>query len=77
MAKKRKSRSARERTPTGWEAVLRKIRSTMGLSQAKAAGLVGVAKPTWVCWEHGYRTPSGPAQELIRRTFPTFFPDKA
>jgi len=41
------------------------IRSQTGLSQADFARSIGVAKGTLLNWEHGRRTPNGPAQVLL------------
>ena len=41
------------------------IRAQTGLSQAEFARSIGVAKGTLLNWEHGRRTPSGPAQVLL------------
>lgn len=42
-----------------------KIRAQTGLSQAEFARSIGVAKGTLLNWEHGRRTPNGPAQVLL------------
>lgn len=42
-----------------------KIRAETGLSQAEFARSIGVAKGTLLNWEHGRRTPNGPAQVLL------------
>ncbi|MEL6244578.1 MAG: helix-turn-helix domain-containing protein [Pseudomonadota bacterium] len=41
------------------------VRSKTGLSQAEFARSIGVAKGTLLNWEHGRRTPNGPAQVLL------------
>ena len=41
------------------------IRRKTGLSQAKFARSIGVAKGTLLNWEHGRRQPTGPAQVLL------------
>ena len=41
------------------------IRARTGLSQAEFAKSIGVAKGTLLNWEHGRRTPNGPAQVLL------------
>lgn len=41
------------------------IRAQTGLSQAEFAKSIGVAKGTLLNWEHGRRTPNGPAQVLL------------
>lgn len=41
------------------------IRAQTGLSQAEFARSIGVAKGTLLNWEHGRRTPNGPAQVLL------------
>ncbi len=41
------------------------IRAQTGLSQADFARSIGVAKGTLLNWEHGRRTPNGPAQVLL------------
>ncbi len=41
------------------------IRRQTGLSQAKFARSIGVAKGTLLNWEHGRRHPTGPAQVLL------------
>lgn len=41
------------------------IRAQTGLSQAEFARSIGVAKGTLLNWEHGRRTPNGPAQILL------------
>ena len=41
------------------------IRAQTGLSQAEFAMSIGVAKGTLLNWEHGRRTPNGPAQVLL------------
>jgi len=42
-----------------------KIRAQTGLSQAEFARSIGVAKGTLLNWEHGRRSPNGPAQVLL------------
>ena len=41
------------------------IRAHTGLSQAEFARSIGVAKGTLLNWEHGRRSPTGPAQVLL------------
>ncbi len=41
------------------------IRARTGLSQAEFARSIGVAKGTLLNWEHGRRSPTGPAQVLL------------
>lgn len=41
------------------------IRAQTGLSQAEFARSIGVAKGTLLNWEHGRRSPTGPAQVLL------------
>ena len=41
------------------------IREGTGLSQAEFAKSIGVAKGTLLNWEHGRRSPTGPAQVLL------------
>ena len=41
------------------------VRSKTGLSQAEFARSICVAKGTLLNWEHGRRTPNGPAQVLL------------
>lgn len=41
------------------------IRAQTGLSQAEFARSIGVAKGTLLNWEHGRRTPNGPARVLL------------
>jgi putative transcriptional regulator len=41
------------------------VRAKTGLSQAEFARSIGVAKGTLLNWEHGRRTPNGPAQVLL------------
>lgn len=41
------------------------VRAKTGLSQADFARSIGVAKGTLLNWEHGRRTPNGPAQVLL------------
>ncbi|MEL7444781.1 MAG: helix-turn-helix domain-containing protein [Pseudomonadota bacterium] len=41
------------------------IRAQTGLSQAEFARSIGVAKGTLLNWEHGRRSPNGPAQVLL------------
>ena len=41
------------------------IRETTGLSQAQFARSIGVAKGTLLNWEHGRRSPQGPAKVLL------------
>ena len=41
------------------------IRAQSGLSQAEFARSIGVAIGTLLNWEHGRRTPNGPAQVLL------------
>ena len=41
------------------------IRAKTGLSQAEFARSFGVAKGTLLNWEHGRRSPTGPAQVLL------------
>lgn len=42
-----------------------KVRAKTGLSQAEFARSIGVAKGTLLNWEHGRRSPTGPAQVLL------------
>jgi putative transcriptional regulator len=42
-----------------------KIRAQTGLSQSAFAKSIGVAKGTLLNWEHGRRSPTGPAQVLL------------
>ncbi|MEY2943160.1 MAG: hypothetical protein RLY97_1174 [Pseudomonadota bacterium] len=42
-----------------------KIRAKTGLSQSAFAKSIGVAKGTLLNWEHGRRSPTGPAQVLL------------
>ncbi|NNC71464.1 MAG: helix-turn-helix domain-containing protein [Sphingomonadaceae bacterium] len=42
-----------------------RIRHETGLSQSEFARSIGVAKATLLNWEHGRRSPSGPAQVLL------------
>lgn len=42
-----------------------KVRAKTGLSQAEFARSIGVAKGTLLNWEHGRRSPAGPAQVLL------------
>lgn len=42
------------------------VRHNSGLSQAEFAEVLGISKRTLQEWEQGRRTPSGPAQALIR-----------
>ena len=42
-----------------------KIRAQTGLSQAEFARSIGVAKGTLLNWEHGRRSPTGPARLLL------------
>ncbi|MEP0964055.1 MAG: helix-turn-helix domain-containing protein [Lentilitoribacter sp.] len=41
------------------------IRAQTGLSQVEFARSIGVAKGTLLNWEHGRRSPTGPAQVLL------------
>ena len=41
------------------------VRAKTGLSQAEFARSSGVAKGTLLNWEHGRRSPTGPAQILL------------
>ena len=41
------------------------VRAKTGLSQAEFARSIGVAKGTLLNWEHGRRSPTGPAQILL------------
>ena len=41
------------------------VRAQTGLSQAEFARSIGVAKGTLFNWEHGRRSPTGPAQVLL------------
>lgn len=41
------------------------VRAKTGLSQAEFARSIGVAKGTLLNWEHGRRSPTGPAQVLL------------
>lgn len=41
------------------------VRAKTGLSQADFARSIGVAKGTLLNWEHGRRSPTGPAQVLL------------
>ena len=41
------------------------VRAATGLSQAEFARSIGVAKGTLLNWEHGRRSPTGPAQVLL------------
>lgn len=41
------------------------IREKTGLSQSEFARSIGVAKGTLLNWEHGRRTPQGPAKVLL------------
>lgn len=41
------------------------VRAKTGLSQAAFARSIGVAKGTLLNWEHGRRSPTGPAQVLL------------
>lgn len=59
-----------ERTParefTVGDTDVRRIRRASGLSQAKFAKLIHVEVGTLRNWEQGRRTPTGPAQVLLR-----------
>ncbi|MBS0570537.1 MAG: helix-turn-helix domain-containing protein [Proteobacteria bacterium] len=59
-----------ERTPARefhvGETDVRRIRKASGLSQAKFAQLIRVELGTLRNWEQGRRTPTGPAQVLLR-----------
>lgn len=48
------------------ETDVRRIRRASGLSQAKFAKLIHVEVGTLRNWEQGRRTPTGPAQVLLR-----------
>lgn len=48
------------------ETDVRRIRMASGLSQAKFAKLIHVELGTLRNWEQGRRTPTGPAQVLLR-----------
>ena len=48
------------------ETDVRRIRQASGLSQAKFAKLIRVELGTLRNWEQGRRTPTGPAQVLLR-----------
>ena len=41
------------------------VRAKTGLSQAEFVRSIGVAKGTLLNWEHGRRSPTGPAQVLL------------
>lgn len=41
------------------------VRAKTGLSQTEFARSIGVAKGTLLNWEHGRRSPTGPAQVLL------------
>jgi len=41
------------------------VRAKTGLSQVEFARSIGVAKGTLLNWEHGRRSPTGPAQVLL------------
>ncbi|MEI7730926.1 MAG: NadS family protein [Verrucomicrobiota bacterium] len=43
-----------------------KVRSKLGLSQAKFAGLLGISADTLQNWEQGRREPTGPAKILLK-----------
>jgi putative transcriptional regulator len=47
-------------------AEIRRIRSSLGVSQAAFAALLNVPKKTATSWESGIRTPSGAALKLLR-----------
>lgn len=48
------------------DADVKRIRQASGLSQAKFARLIHVELSTLRNWEQGRRTPTGPAQVLLR-----------
>lgn len=62
--------SRKKRKPTKWEKALRKLRATLGLSQAKAAKRLGVATRTWIFWENYPHNPGPISAQLLRVTFP-------
>jgi len=43
-----------------------KLRSGLGLSQAKFAAVLGISENTLQNWEQGRRMPTGPAKVLLR-----------
>ena len=45
---------------------VRTIREQFGLSQAQMASFLNVSKRTLENWEQGRRSPTGPAQTLLR-----------
>lgn len=45
---------------------IKEIRNASGLSQAKFASLISVSVDTLRNWEQGRRSPTGPAQALLR-----------
>ncbi len=45
---------------------VRKIRTSLGLSQSEFALLIGVSVATLQNWEQGRRRPEGPARALLR-----------
>jgi len=45
---------------------IRKLRESVGVSQAQFARMIGVSKDTLQNWEQGRRQPRGPAKALLR-----------
>lgn len=43
-----------------------KVRSRLGLSQAKFAAVLGISADTLQNWEQGRRSPTGPAKVLLK-----------
>ncbi len=44
---------------------LKALRKRLGLSQAKAAARISVARRTWINWENNQRVPSAQASALL------------
>lgn len=60
---------AKKKPKSSWTpAKIRKLRESLGLTQAEAAERIGVARRTWMYWESETReqSPSPAAARLIR-----------
>lgn len=54
-------------TPRQFAAALRRLRKRVGISQAKAAGILGVKPNSLARWERGERTPPAEAELPLSR----------
>jgi DNA-binding XRE family transcriptional regulator len=66
MAKKKRPSAA----GNPWPKRLKKLRATLGLTQAEAAARADVALRTWISWENDHRQPGRITQHMLRDAFP-------